>query len=188
MHRHSARQITETSKDPGLYFVQDYHHQENRFDSHFTRVRRPLDCFHRYIHATEPRTFKEELSVLRSLQALTKSTRRNSIPLSASSGVSSFVRLATNGSARIQRSEMPGSSPLPTAFVIAFGVGLLAWFLGAVLVGLPFVRQLAQPSWIGYVLAASGVLVVVGNLLIAPSGPASNLAINLLSNMGPVHC
>jgi hypothetical protein len=27
---------------------------------------------------------------------------------------------------------------------------------------------------------------VIGNLVIAPSGPASNLAINLLSNLGPV--
>lgn len=34
-HRHSARQITETSKQPGLHFVQDHHHERNRFDSHF---------------------------------------------------------------------------------------------------------------------------------------------------------
>jgi hypothetical protein len=27
---------------------------------------------------------------------------------------------------------------------------------------------------------------VVGNLFIAPGGPASNLAVNLLSNLGPV--
>ena len=83
-------------------------------------------------------------------------------------------------------SLVTASSPLPTAFVVAFGAGLLAWFVGAVLVGIPFARRRAQPSWIGYVLVASGILVVIGNLIIAPSGPASNLAINLLSNMGPV--
>ena len=43
-----------------------------------------------------------------------------------------------------------------------------------------------QPRWAGYVLIAAGLWMIVGNLIIAPSGPATNLAINLISNLGPV--
>ena len=78
------------------------------------------------------------------------------------------------------------STPPPSAFIISFVIGLLAWLVGTVLLAIPFVRGRVQPSWVGYVLAASGLWVVIGNLVIAPSGPASNLAVNLLSNMGPV--
>ena len=78
------------------------------------------------------------------------------------------------------------SAPLPAAFVIAFGIGLIAWCAGAVLLALPFIRKRAQPTWVGYALVASAVWMIIGNLLIAPSGPASNLAVNLLSNLGPV--
>jgi hypothetical protein len=38
---------------------------------------------------------------------------------------------------------------------------------------------------LGAVLAA-GLWMIVGNLIIAPSGPATNLAINQISNLGPV--
>lgn len=78
------------------------------------------------------------------------------------------------------------STPPPPAFIIGFVIGLLAWLVGTVLLAIPFIRKREQPSWVGYVLAASGLWVVIGNLFIAPSGPASNLAVNLLSNMGPV--
>lgn len=78
------------------------------------------------------------------------------------------------------------TAPLPTAFILAFAAGLVAWFIGAVLLAIAFIRRRAQPTWVGYVLPASAVWVVIGNLVIAPSGPASNLAINLLSNFGPV--
>jgi hypothetical protein len=78
------------------------------------------------------------------------------------------------------------SAPLPAAFVIAFVVGLLFWFVGAVLLSVPFLRRQAQPHWVGYALPASAIWMVVGNLSIAPRGPATNPAVNLLSNLGPV--
>jgi hypothetical protein len=74
----------------------------------------------------------------------------------------------------------------PGALVVAFIVGLLAWFTGALLLAIPFLRGWARPSWLGYVLVASALWHPVGNLLVAPSGPASHLGLNLLSNMGPV--
>ena len=79
-----------------------------------------------------------------------------------------------------------GSSPTPLGFVVAFALGLLAWLVGAALLAVPFVRGLARPRWVGYLLPASALWVLVGNFVIAPSGPASNLAVNLLSNLGPV--
>lgn len=78
------------------------------------------------------------------------------------------------------------STPPPPAFVVAFVIGLFAWLVGSGLLAIPFIRKREQPPWVGYALAASGIWVVIGNLFIAPSGPASNLAVNLLSNMGPV--
>jgi hypothetical protein len=75
---------------------------------------------------------------------------------------------------------------LPVAFVIAFMVGLVAWLSGSILLAVPFLRKRAQPTWVGYALLASAVWMVIGNLILAPSSPASNLAINLLSNLGPV--
>ncbi len=83
-------------------------------------------------------------------------------------------------------SLVAASAPLPVGFVIAFITGLVAWFMGTVLLAIPFIRGRVQPRWVGYVLPASALWVVVGNLVIAPSGPATNLAINLLSNLGPV--
>ena len=79
-----------------------------------------------------------------------------------------------------------GSSPTPLGFVVAFALGLLAWLLGAVLLSVPFVRGPARARWVGYVLPASALWVLVGSFVIAPGGPASNLAVNLLSNLGPV--
>ncbi len=46
--------------------------------------------------------------------------------------------------------------------------------------------NIAQILSVGYLLILARVWMVVGNLLIAPSGPASNLASNLLSNLAPV--
>jgi hypothetical protein len=76
------------------------------------------------------------------------------------------------------------SAPTPLGFVVAFALGLLAWLVGAVLLAVPFVRGPAR--WVGYLLPASALWVFVGNFVIAPGGPASNLAVNLLSNLGPV--
>ncbi len=78
------------------------------------------------------------------------------------------------------------SAPTPLGFVVAFALGLLAWLVGAVLLAVPFVRGPARPRWVGYLLPASALWVAVGTLVVAPGGPASNLAVNLLSNLGPV--
>lgn len=75
---------------------------------------------------------------------------------------------------------------LPAGLLAAFVAALLAWLVGAVLLAVPFVRGHVRPRWVGYLLILAGVWMVAGNLLIAPSGPATNLAINLLSNLGPV--
>jgi hypothetical protein len=79
----------------------------------------------------------------------------------------------------------PGAT-LPFSFVLTFVLGLVSWISGAVLVAAPFVRRRANPAWIGYLILSSSVAVVVGNLVIAPNGPVSNLALNFLSNLGPV--
>jgi hypothetical protein len=77
------------------------------------------------------------------------------------------------------------SAPIPAGFIIAFIAGLIAEFVGSVLLAIPFIRGRVQPRWVGYVLPAAALLTVVGDF-IAPNGPAANLAVNLLSNLGPV--
>lgn len=88
--------------------------------------------------------------------------------------------------ARKAPSLVAPSAPLPPALIAAFVAGMLTWLVGAMLLAIPFIRGRVRPSWPGYVLPASAVWLIVGNLILAPSGPASNLAVNLLSNMGPV--
>ena len=78
------------------------------------------------------------------------------------------------------------SAAVPTAFVVAFILGLLAWILGTVLFAIPFIRGRIRPRWVGYALPASTLWTLIGDLVLAPSGPAANFAINLLSNLGPV--
>ena len=78
------------------------------------------------------------------------------------------------------------AAPLPAGIIAAFIVGLIAWLVGGVLLALPFVRGRVRPRWVGYMLPASALWMVAGDLIIAPAGPASNLLINILSNMGPV--
>lgn len=82
-------------------------------------------------------------------------------------------------------SLLAASAPIPIGFIVAFVTGLLAWQAGSVLFGLPFIRGRVPPRWVGYVLVLSGLWAIAGDL-IAPSGPSSNLAINLVSNLGPV--
>jgi hypothetical protein len=77
------------------------------------------------------------------------------------------------------------AAPLPTAILIAFMVAMLAEVVGTGLLAHPFLRGRVAPQPAGYVLPAAALLRVAGNLL-APAGPAANLAINLLSNLGPV--
>ena len=69
--------------------------------------------------------------------------------------------------------------------LVAFIAALLAEVVGIVLFAIPFVRGPVHPQWVGYVLVASAIMTLAG-VLIAPSGPATNVAINLLSNLGPV--
>jgi hypothetical protein len=78
------------------------------------------------------------------------------------------------------------SAPIPLGFVVSFALGLLAWLFGGVLLAVPFVRGRVRPRWVGYLLPASALWVLVGSFVVAPGGPASNLAVNLLSNLGPV--
>lgn len=79
-----------------------------------------------------------------------------------------------------------GSSSTPLGFVVAFALGLFVWLLGGVLLASPFVRGTGRTRWVGYVFPASALWTLVGSFVIAPGGPASNLAVNLLSNLGPV--
>jgi len=77
------------------------------------------------------------------------------------------------------------SAQIPTSFIIAFVAALGAELLGTVLLAIPFIRGRVRPRSVGYVLPAAVLLTVAGDV-VAPSGPAANLAINLLSNSGPV--
>jgi len=77
------------------------------------------------------------------------------------------------------------SASLPATMLIAYITALVIEFVGCVLLAIPFIRNRVQPRWIGYLLPLATIWTVAGTLL-APSGPAANLAINLLSNMGPV--
>ncbi len=77
------------------------------------------------------------------------------------------------------------SAPPPVAFVVAFVAALAAWCGGTFMVAIPLLRRI-ESRWVGYMVAASGVWMVVGDLIIAPRGPAASLAVNILSNLGPV--
>lgn len=78
------------------------------------------------------------------------------------------------------------AAPPPRGLILVFACALIAWLAGSVLLAVPFVRGRMGPSWIGYLLPASALWMIVGNLVIAPAGPAANVAVNLLSNLGPV--
>jgi hypothetical protein len=82
-------------------------------------------------------------------------------------------------------SLVAASAPPAAGILIAFIVGMTVELIGTVLLAVPFIRGRVRPRWVGYALPASALLRVVGGL-VAPSGPASDLAINLLSNLGPV--
>jgi hypothetical protein len=69
--------------------------------------------------------------------------------------------------------------------LVAFIAALLAEVVGTVLFAISLVRGRVHPRWVGYVLFASAFM-AIGGIFIAPSGPATNVAINLLSNLGPV--
>ena len=82
-------------------------------------------------------------------------------------------------------SLVAATAPLPVGIIIAFSVGLLAEVIGSVLLAIPFLQGRVQPRWVGYLLPAAALLWVAGTVM-APSGPAANLALNLLSNLGPM--
>jgi hypothetical protein len=77
-------------------------------------------------------------------------------------------------------------APPPPEFILAFTAAIAAWLAGAVFVAIPFLRGRLRPRWVGYVLPASAVWVMIGSLVIAPGGPATDPIVNLLSNLGPV--
>jgi len=79
-----------------------------------------------------------------------------------------------------------GSAPPPTGVVPAFLTSLLAWLVGTVLLGIPFMTGRLEPRWVGYLVPVSALWMLLGNLVIAPGGPAASVPINLLSNLGPV--
>jgi hypothetical protein len=69
--------------------------------------------------------------------------------------------------------------------LVVFSAALLAEVVGVVLFSIPFVRGIVDPRWIGYVLISSAIM-TIGGIFVAPGGPATSIAINLLSNLGPV--
>jgi hypothetical protein len=75
---------------------------------------------------------------------------------------------------------------LPTAFTVATIVSLTSWLVGSVLLAIPFIRGRLKPRWVGYIFLAAALWMVVGNVAIAPAGPAANVGVNLVSNLGPV--
>ncbi|MFN8445877.1 MAG: hypothetical protein U0175_34115 [Caldilineaceae bacterium] len=77
------------------------------------------------------------------------------------------------------------AAALPSGILIAYLTALVSELVGCVLLAIPFFQGRLQPRWVGYALPGAAILTVVGTLL-APSGPAANLAINLLSNTGPM--
>lgn len=81
---------------------------------------------------------------------------------------------------------LSSGSSTPVAFVIAFALGLLAWLAGAALLAIPFLKGETRPRWIGFLLPGSALWFLIGSFVVAPDGPADNLAVNLLSNLGTV--
>jgi hypothetical protein len=77
------------------------------------------------------------------------------------------------------------SVALPGAFIVAFVTALVAQLVGTLLLAVPFIRGRVQPRWAGIVLPTSAIVAIAGDL-ITPSGPAANVYVNLLSNLGPV--
>ncbi len=78
------------------------------------------------------------------------------------------------------------SARLPTAFILAFVIGLLLWCAGSGLLAVGLARAHAAPRWWAYTLVGSGVWAVIGDIFIAPQGPAASWTVNLLSNFGPI--
>lgn len=77
------------------------------------------------------------------------------------------------------------AGPLPAGILSTYIAALVVELVGCVLLAIPFLGGRVQPHWVGYLLPGAALLTILGTLL-APSGPAANLALNLLSNLGPV--
>jgi hypothetical protein len=71
------------------------------------------------------------------------------------------------------------------AMLVTVSVGLGAEFTGTITLAIALARC-SHSCWIGYVLAGSALMLVAGDFVIAPGGPAPNVAINLVSNLGPI--
>ncbi len=74
---------------------------------------------------------------------------------------------------------------LPPGMLGAFLAVLAVELAGCALLALPFLRHGVAPRAVGVLLPLGALLTIAGDLL-APTGPASNLAWNLATNSGPV--
>jgi hypothetical protein len=72
------------------------------------------------------------------------------------------------------------------AMIGTFGVGLVAELAGTLLLAVALVQGRSGSRWIGYVLLGSALMLIAGDFVIAPGGPSPNVAINLVSNLGPM--
>jgi len=80
---------------------------------------------------------------------------------------------------------LSGEAAQPRALIVTFLLGLAAQLVGTGLLAAPYLRGDVTPRWAGVLLPASAILGIVGDL-VAPSGPSSNLALNLFSNLGTI--
>ncbi len=79
---------------------------------------------------------------------------------------------------------LSASARLPAAFLVTFVLALLAEVTGAALLAVPFLTRRLPPRWLGFVLLASAAMLMAG-VAIAPAGPSDDIAVNLVSNLGP---
>jgi hypothetical protein len=70
--------------------------------------------------------------------------------------------------------------------IVTFGIGVIAELAGTLVLAISLLRKHSDSRWIGYTLVASAVMLVLGDLVIAPGGPATDVVINLVSNLGPM--
>ena len=70
----------------------------------------------------------------------------------------------------------------PPAFFPFFITGLVFQVVALVLLAIPILRGLVAERWVGYVLLASAVLVVVSFFVSGPNGP-TNALISVISNL-----
>jgi hypothetical protein len=78
-----------------------------------------------------------------------------------------------------------GSNSGPPSLFIFFIGGTVIELVGTALLAILFLRGRLLPRWIGFVLAASAIMAVVGFFLSGPNGP-SNVVISLITSLAPL--